>query len=133
MDAVVGVYSFLSSIDNFIIGLLYAGPQQGFNVNPLDIATNAESGGKITMESGDGNGFAELFQLPALYQLLKKQGMLIAAILILWLLVTMFFVRRSDHLAEKKADILHKLFIVFLMASTLFILSSIINLFDTVF
>jgi len=99
------------------------------SANPFDIMTNAE-GGKVTIDTKGEQSFADLFDLGGLFQLLKREGMIWSAIVIVILLISMFFVNRSDKLAEKKADIMHKLLIVFLMSSALFLLGAIVYIFD---
>lgn len=101
--------------------------------SPLDIATNAERFGKVTLHNDGMEGFMELFQLNNLFFYLKKMGLIISAISIIMILISMYFISRSDRLAEKKADIMHKLVIVFLICSCLFILSAVVAVLDIIF
>lgn len=59
----------------------------------------------------------ELLGTDDLFAVLKRASMYTGVIVILVLLISMLFIRRSDKLGERKDDILHKLLIVFLIAS----------------
>lgn len=102
------------------------------SINPLDIATNAE-GGKTTIHVEGEQSVVDMLQLNNLYFLLRRDGMIWATIVIVVLLATMLFVKKSEKLAEKKADVLHKLLIVFLISSVVWILSLVVNIFDYIF
>ena len=111
------------SLDRWILSL----------TNPFDIITNAE-GGNVTLKgNGEAENFADIFQLSRLYYLLKREGLIWCAIVTLALIVTMFFIKRSDRLADRKGDILHKLFIAVLISSALTILSAAVGVFDAMF
>lgn len=101
------------------------------SVDPLKIATNAE-GGKTTVANEDG-GIFRILELSSLYAFLKREVFIWGAIVTLFLLMTMLFISKSEKLAERKADVMHKLFIVFLASSTLFLLSAFVNLLDAIF
>jgi len=100
--------------------------------NPLDIATGAE-GKNISVKGNDGNSFAEMMNLAGLYQMLKRDALIWSAIIILGCLISMFFIKRSDIVSERKKDIGHKILIVFLICSLITLLSIVVNVFDVLF
>lgn len=102
-------------------------------IDPIRIATNAEKDGKITITGEEQHGFLGLFAFDYLYSFLKREVLIWGAILTVFLLVSMLFITRSEKLAERKADILHKLLIVLLASSTLTLLSALVNLLDWIF
>lgn len=106
-----------------------------FSVDPLRIATNAEKDGKVTIVSDQEqyNGFLGLFDFNYIYYFLKREVFIWGAIIIVFLLITMLFISKSEKLAERKADVMHKLLIVFIASSTLFLLSAVVNLLDAIF
>lgn len=108
---------------------------QNISVDPLKIATNAEQGGKVTITSENETygGFLGLFDFQSLYRFLKREVFVWGAVVTVFLLMTMLFISRSEKLAERKADVMHKLFIVFLASSTLFLLSAFVNVLDAIF
>lgn len=117
----------MSLVDGLCKGMLMLG-----NINPLDIAVNAENG-QTTIHVEGEQSFVEMFQLANLYYMLKRDGLIWGAIVIVCLLMSMLFIRRSEKLAERKADILHKIIIVFLICSVLWILGVVVALFDDMF
>lgn len=102
------------------------------SINPLDIATGAE-GGKTTIHVEGEQSIVDMLQLNNLFYLLRRDGLIWATIVIVILLGTMLFVRKSEKLAERKADIFHKLLIVFLISSVIWILAAAVSLFDFIF
>lgn len=127
-------------VDGILIHMLYGGAPflsasgmpSGPLIDPLRIATNAEEGNRVSVAE-DGNGIWGTLRMHQFYHLLKQQVFYWSAIVVLFLLATMFFLNKSEKIAERKADILHKLAIVFLASSTIFLLSAVINVLDTIF
>ena len=123
-------------IDALYIRLFYDGVLtaafDSLSIDPLKIATNAENG-RVTVSGEENNGFLGLFELDALYFFLKREVLIWSAIVVLFLLVTMLFINKSEKLADRKDDIMHKLLIVFLASSAISVLSAVINLLDAVF
>ncbi len=126
--------SLLSLLISHIDGLvIYAVTSVSLGTaDPLKIATNAESN-KVTITGEKGDGFLGLFSFNYLYYFLKREVFIWAAITTLFLFITMLFINRSDKIADRKNDILHKLFIVFLASSTLFLLTALIRVLDEIF
>jgi len=96
-------------------------------LDPMEIVSGA--GGEDVVE----DGIVEILQLNNLFYLLKENAVILASIMLLILFISMYFVRESQKLADKKADILHKLSIVFLIFSILWILSVFITVLDSIF
>lgn len=92
----------------------------GVALNPVDIASGK---GKSDSATIGGTDVAEFLQLTDLFALIRRDSILISVIVILALLITMLFIKKSDKLADRKADILHKLGIVFVIASLVTILN----------
>ena len=122
----------MNNLSVVLYGLYVKLQMYAFNVNPLDIATNAEGNGMTVVREGE-DSFFQLFQLGKLFAWLKRDGLILASIVILFLLITMLFVNKAEKLADKKADIMHKLLIVFLISSVLWILDVIVVMLDKVF
>ncbi len=124
-------------IDSLYVRLFYGGvltaASDPLSIDPLKIATNAEKNGKVTVSGEENDGFLGLFELDALYYFLKREVLIWSAIIVLFLFVTMLFINKSEKLADRKADISHKLLIVFLASSAIFGLSAVINLLDAIF
>ena len=121
--------SLISNIDGLAINVTTF--MMGRTPDPLRIATNAENNVTITGEKLDG--FLGLFSFDYLFYHLKREVFIWAAIVTLFLFITMLFINRSDKIADRKNDILHKLLIVFLASSTLFILTALIRVLDEIF
>ena len=102
-------------------------------IDPLKIATNAESGDRITVTGEKDKGFLGLFAFNDLYHILKREVFIWGTIVTVFILVTMLFATKSEKLAEKKSDVMHKLLIILLASSTLTLLSVFVNLLDAVF
>ena len=100
-------------------------------IDPLHIATNAEEGVTVTGEYQ--NGFLGLLNFNYLYYFLRREVFIWAAIITLCLLIAMMFVSKAEKISDRKNDILHKLFIVFLASSALFILSTVVQVLDWIF
>lgn len=130
--------SVISKVNSWCVALLTggelydnaAGATDG--LNPLGIATNANGGDSNIKVEGE-TSIVELLGLNDLYQLMKRDGLIIATIMVLVLLVSMLLVQRADKLAEKKADIMHKLGVVFIICSLIWILNVLVAIFDSVF
>jgi uncharacterized membrane protein len=101
--------------------------------DPLKIATNAEEDGQVTVHQSGKKDFLGIFEFDELYWFLKRQVFIWSAIIVLFLLVTMLFISRSDKLADRKADVLHKLSIVFIASSAIFLLTAFVNVLDAIF
>ena len=121
--------SLISNIDGLAINVTTF--MMGRTPDPLRIATNAENNVTITGEKLDG--FLGLFSFDYLFYHLKREVFIWAAIVTLFLFITMLFINRSDKIADRKNDILHKLLIVYLASSTLFILTALIRVLDEIF
>lgn len=67
-----------------------------------------------------------------LYAVLRRDAVLIGVIAILVLLISMLFVKKSDLLAEKKKDLMHKFGIVFLISTLITLLNFLTLIFETV-
>ncbi len=102
------------------------------DLNPMGIATNA-NGGATSIQEQNELSLVRLLGLNDLYQLMKRDGLIIATIMVLVLLASMLFVHRSDKLADKKADIMHKLGIVFIICSLIWILNIVVAILDSMF
>lgn len=101
-------------------------------INPIDIATNAE-GGNVTAVTKGEDSFFSLFQLGKLFAMLRRDALLLASIVMVVLLVCILYVNNSQKLAEKKADIAHKLVVIFLICSVLWILDFVVMILDYLF
>ena len=73
------------------------------------------------------------FPVTDLYAILERDALVWAIIILLVTFISMLFVNNSEKLAEKKKDILHKLFIVFLIASLVSILNILLMFLDNIF
>lgn len=73
------------------------------------------------------------FPITDLYAILERDALVWAIIILLGTFISMLFVNKSEKLAEKKTDILHKLFIVFLIASLVSILNILLMFLDKIF
>lgn len=102
------------------------------SINPLDIAVNAE-GGETTIHTDGEQSLVDILQLPNLYALLKRDSLIWATIIIICLLISMYFIKKSEKLAERKADIMHKFLIVFIICSLLWILDVAVFVLDSIF
>ena len=100
------------------------------SANPLRIAVHAEDKPSF---AGEDDGFLGLFSFKYLYYYLKREVFIWATIITLCLLIAMMFVNKAEKLADRKKDVMHKLFIVFLASSTLFLLTSLIEVLDWIF
>lgn len=64
-----------------------------------------------------GNSAYSWLSLGSLFYAVKKNVVLIGTISVLVCLISMIFVSKADIVAEKKADVMHRLFIIFLAVS----------------
>lgn len=101
-------------------------------LNPLDIATGAE-GGDVTIGNSAEEGLIGDFDLVGLFRWLRRDAILLGAIVILGLLCTMLFVNKAEKLADRKDDILHKVGILLLICSIIWVLNLIASVLDAVF
>ena len=90
------------------------------SVNPLEVATNG-AGIKTDTTIND------ILDLNNLYNLLKRDALLIATIVIVVLLASMYFIDKADMIAERKKDIEHKLGIALIIVFLLTILNVLYN------
>ncbi|MCR5719952.1 MAG: hypothetical protein K6F84_05250 [Lachnospiraceae bacterium] len=102
------------------------------NIDPMKIATEA-NGGKTTIHEYGERDLFYFFGLNGLFSFLKTQGLIIATIMVLIAFISMLFINRSDKLADKKADVIHKLKIVFIICSLLWILDLFVLICDSIF
>lgn len=97
-------------------------------MDPMEII-KGNSGAEL-VEEGKA---IELLGTDDLFVVLRRTSMYISVIVILVLLISMLFIRRSDKLGERKDDILHKLSIVFLIASLIALLNIVSSAVEGVF
>lgn len=95
--------------------------------NPMDIINGAEPD---LVQEGK---MIDLLGTDDLFVIIKRDALLISVVVIIGLLITMLFIRRSEKLADRKEDIMHKLLIVFLIASLVSILNIISILVEGIF
>ena len=95
-------------------------------LDPLKI-----TGGEAYTES-EYNVFADDFDLPTLYYILYRYGMVICIIAIVIILLGMYFVNKTK-LGEKKEQLMHVLTVMFVMASLVGILNILHNAFSGIF
>lgn len=115
-----------------------AGAQaQQNNLSPLDIATHAQGDQMNLQNQGEGGVkeriFAEEMNLPALFNFLKREVLLVSTIAILVTLISMLFVTKAEKLADKKENIMHKLMLVFLASSTIWLLDVFVTVLSMIF
>lgn len=96
--------------------------------NPLEIATEGLGDAELVDDT-----LVDLLELGNLYYVLKENAVLIVGIMLLAIMISMHFVNKAEKLAEKKADILHKLKILFLIFSIVWILNIIIAVLEFLF
>lgn len=99
------------------------------SLNPLDIAT----GGMGDESEVVNTDIVELLELNNLFRLLQEWAVVIGAIVILALIISMHFVGKSERLAEKKADIGHKLLILFIIFSIVWIFNTLVLVLTSIF
>lgn len=96
--------------------------------DPLKVATG--QGYDLYEAAGNVRGSEprELLSTDAIFSVIVRLIVIAAAGVILWSLITMLYISKTEKLAEKKKDIMHKLIIVFLTASSVTILNLIVYL-----
>ena len=92
--------------------------------DPLDIIYDNSMN---IVESIEGFNFADFFYL------IKSFGVLGGLLSIGATLLTMLYVERTDAVADKKKDIEHKLFVLFLIFSLITLFNVMKEVFDTIF
>lgn len=94
--------------------------------NPMDILN-----GRVPYTYGDDS--QKMLQGADLFAVLRRDALLLSVIVIVATLISMLFIRKSDKWADKKEDVLHKLLIVFLIASLVTILNVVAGFFEGLF
>lgn len=72
-----------------------------------------------------------LLDLGSLFYVLKKNALIVGVIVVTLLLVSMLYISKAEVLADRKKDVEHKLFILFLICSSVTIFGWMKELFDT--
>ena len=96
--------------------------------DPLKIASEG-----IGAENPVSGEVVDILQLDNLFYMLEKNAVIWTGIIVLGLFITMLFVRKSDKLAEKKADVLHKLTILFAIASLIWFVNIAVVVLNSIF
>lgn len=97
-------------------------------ISPLDIATEgAGVDGEVAKE------FADMFQLGNLYFVLRRDLLIWTTIVVVGLLISMQFVKKSEKLAERKNDILHKLLIALIGSTIIWLFSLVVAVLEYIF
>lgn len=99
-------------------------PLLGIVTDPMDILYASDANNIPTLSSLD---FVEIFML------IKTVIFIVALISIAFSLIGMLYIHNANMIAEKKKDITHKLWIVFLASSAVFLFNTLKNFFDTFF
>jgi len=101
----------------------------GSTIDPLDIV-RGEYGDYSKQVNED---IVFLLGLDDLFYLLRENAVIICACVLVFLFITMHFINKSEKIAERKADILHKLLILAVIFSLLTILNIAIKVMESLF
>lgn len=99
-------------------------PLLGIVTDPMDILYASDANEIPYLNSLD---FVEIFML------VKAAIFIVALISIAFSLIAMLYIHNANVVAEKKKDITHKLWIVFLASSSVFLFNTLKTFFDTFF
>lgn len=91
--------------------------RQGNTSDPMKII------GKESVDPTAGIDPVDYLRTDSLYGAISDFVTMMSVVIIMGLLITMLFVSKSEKLAEKKQDIMHKLLIVFIATSLISILN----------
>lgn len=108
------------------------------SLNPLEIIQGAnDSTANGGLENAEfSSGAADVFRLlhlDNLFYVLRRDLMLVAVCVLAVTLLKLMIIKRPKEMADKKADILHKLTIVFVGASIIGILNILYHFFAAIF
>lgn len=87
----------------------------------------------VQFTNSNGEGVYELLSLGDLFYMLRRDLFYLGACVIVVLLLKMYVTKKPADVADKKLDILHKFFIIFIGASIVAVLNILFKFFSSIF